>query len=71
MFYNFRRFRSEKELVRQLVLELVSKNLVKPVGGAGMPAGMPGKLISGNTRTYLKHFIIADDIAVKEVLGGT
>ena len=37
-----RRFKSEKELVRQMVLELVNRNLVKPVGGAGMPAGMPG-----------------------------
>ena len=38
----FRRFKYDKELIRTMVLELVSKNLVKPVGGAGMPAGMPG-----------------------------
>ena len=43
--YYFRRFKSEKELVRQMVLELVNRNLVKPVGGAGMPAGMPGNLV--------------------------
>ena len=28
-----------------MVLELVSRNLVKPVGGAGMPAGMPGQFL--------------------------
>ena len=44
--YYFRRFKSEKELVRQMVLELVNRNLVKPVGGAGMPAGMPGNLVN-------------------------
>merc|ERR1719367_983825 len=37
-----RRFKYDKELIRTMVLELVSRNLVKPVGGAGMPAGMPG-----------------------------
>merc|ERR1712142_1283747 len=34
-----RRFKTEKELIRQLVLELVERELVKPVGGAGVPAG--------------------------------
>jgi len=33
---------ADKEQVRQMVLELVEKELVKPVGGAGVPAGLPG-----------------------------
>lgn len=31
-----RRFKSETEVVRNMVLELVNKKLVKPVGGAGV-----------------------------------
>lgn len=37
-----RRYKADKEHVRQLVLDLVEKELVKPVGGAGVPAGLPG-----------------------------
>jgi len=36
------RFKTEKELIRQLVLQLVERELVKPVGGSGVPAGLPG-----------------------------
>ena len=37
-----RRYKADKEHVRQLVLDLVEKELVKPVGGAGVPAGLSG-----------------------------
>ena len=37
-----------------MVLELVEKELVKPVGGAGVPAGLPGKRICPTKLTFLK-----------------
>ena len=40
-----------------MVLELVDKELVKPVGGAGVPAGLPGETLLINLIRCLPIFL--------------